>query len=76
MCRYAYTGYQNVLNQLKAYVRGEMSGKTQLIHELRILDNVTEIVLSSSLQEIKKTVSYMRMQKQALLVEAVDLDMN
>ena len=44
MCRYAYTSYQKILNQLKAYLRGDSYDKNQLIHELNILDdNVTDL---------------------------------
>ena len=39
MCRYAYTSYQKVLNQLKSYLRGDLHDKNELIHELNILDN-------------------------------------
>ena len=44
MCRYAYTSYQKVLNQLKSYLRGDLYDKNQLIHELNILDdNVVDL---------------------------------
>ena len=35
MCRYAYTSYQNILNQLKSYLRGDLYDKNQLIHEFK-----------------------------------------
>lgn len=44
LCRYAYTSYQKVLNQLKAYLRGDSYDKERLIHELNILDdNITDL---------------------------------
>jgi len=52
MCRFAYTSYQKILNQLTASLRGAEYNKDILIHELEQLDN-TVIDLCPPIDKIK-----------------------
>ena len=40
MCRFAYTRYENMLHQIKSYLRGMSYDNPMLLHNLKQLDDL------------------------------------